>query len=116
MIDHRQRWALVLGASSGFGEACSLALAAAGYDIAGVHLDRRGGMQHVEEVRRKIAAHGREAIFFNGNAADDEQRANGREGETVCRRINRTLYTHLDGKDHPLNVFQERDSKRQDSR
>ena len=76
MIDHRQRWALVLGASSGFGEACSLALAAAGYDIAGVHLDRRGGMEHVEEVRRKIAAHGREALFFNGNAADDEQRAN----------------------------------------
>jgi enoyl-[acyl-carrier protein] reductase III len=76
MIDHRRRWALVLGASSGFGEACSLALAAAGYDIAGIHLDRRGGMAHVEEVRRKIAAHGREALFFNGNAADDEQRAN----------------------------------------
>jgi enoyl-[acyl-carrier protein] reductase III len=74
MIDHRQRWALILGASSGFGEASALALAAAGYNIAGVHLDRRGGMAHVEDVRRKITAHGREALFFNGNAADDEQR------------------------------------------
>ena len=75
MIDHRQRWALILGASSGFGEATSLALAAAGYDICGVHLDRRAGLNHVEEIRRKIAAHGRQAIFFNGNAADDEHRA-----------------------------------------
>jgi enoyl-[acyl-carrier protein] reductase III len=74
MIDHRQRWALILGASSGFGQATALALAAAGYDIAGVHLDRRGGMAQVEDTRRKIMAHGREALFFNGNAADDEQR------------------------------------------
>ena len=34
-------WALVLGASSGFGEATSLALARAGLDVFGVHLDRR---------------------------------------------------------------------------
>ena len=73
--DHRQPWALILGASSGFGEATALALAAAGYDICGVHLDRRQGMAHVEEIRSKIAAHGRQALFFNVNAADDEQRA-----------------------------------------
>lgn len=75
MIDHRQRWALVLGASSGFGEATVLALAAAGYNIFGVHLDRRAGSRHVEEIQRKIEAHGRRALFFNGNAADDENRA-----------------------------------------
>src|SRR5262244_3322257 len=34
-------WALVLGASSGFGEATSLALARAGLSVFGVHLDRR---------------------------------------------------------------------------
>jgi len=33
-------WALVLGASSGFGEAASIALARAGLDIVGIHLDR----------------------------------------------------------------------------
>ncbi len=73
--DQRQRWALILGASSGFGEAAALALAAAGYDICGVHLDRRQGMAHVAEIKAKIEAHGRQAIFINGNAADDEQRA-----------------------------------------
>ena len=70
-----QPWALILGASSGFGEAAALALAAAGYNICGVHLDRRQGMAHVEEIQAKIRAAGRQALYFNGNAADDEQRA-----------------------------------------
>ena len=48
------RWALILGASSGFGEACARALAGAGYDIAGVHLDRKGGLAHVEEIKAAI--------------------------------------------------------------
>ncbi len=73
--DSRHPWALILGASSGFGEAAALALAAAGYAICGVHLDRRQGMSHVEETRARIEGHGRRALFFNGNAADDEQRA-----------------------------------------
>jgi NAD(P)-dependent dehydrogenase (short-subunit alcohol dehydrogenase family) len=68
------RWALILGASSGFGAECSIALAAAGHDICGVHLDRKGGMAMVEEVRKKIEAHGRKALFFNVNAADAEKR------------------------------------------
>jgi NAD(P)-dependent dehydrogenase (short-subunit alcohol dehydrogenase family) len=74
MPDDRQRWALILGASSGFGEQTSLALAEAGYDICGVHLDRRQGMPRVESIRERIGGHGREALFFNINAADDEQR------------------------------------------
>src|SRR5688572_140134 len=71
----RQPWALILGASSGFGEAAALALAAAGYDICGVHLDRRQGMAHVAEIKEKIEGQGRTALYVNGNAADDEQRA-----------------------------------------
>jgi enoyl-[acyl-carrier protein] reductase III len=73
--NNRQPWALILGASSGFGEATAIALAYAGYDICGVHLDRRQGMAHVEEIKGRIAAAGRRALYFNGNAADDEQRA-----------------------------------------
>lgn len=73
--DQRRPWALILGASSGFGEAAALALAEAGYDICGVHLDRRQNMTHVEEIKGKIAGLGREALYFNVNAADDELRA-----------------------------------------
>jgi len=68
------RWALVLGASSGFGEATARALAQAGYDIAGVHLDRKAGLKHVEEIVADIIAGGRRALFFNVNAADDAKR------------------------------------------
>ncbi len=75
MADDRERWALILGASSGMGEAAGLALARAGYRILGVHLDFRAGLQHVEEVKAGIAAAGSEALFVNMNAADDEKRA-----------------------------------------
>ena len=73
--DARERWALVLGASSGMGEATSVALARAGCRIAGIHLDFRAGLTHVEDVRKRIADAGSEALFTNMNAADDEKRA-----------------------------------------
>jgi NAD(P)-dependent dehydrogenase (short-subunit alcohol dehydrogenase family) len=68
-------WALTLGASSGFGEAVSLALARAGLDIFGVHLDRKATMPNVERIVGAIRAMGRQAQFFNINAADAERRA-----------------------------------------
>ena len=67
-------FALILGASSGFGEACALALAKAGVSIVGVHLDRRSTMGHVEELQQKIRAEGVEAWFYNINAADEGKR------------------------------------------
>jgi enoyl-[acyl-carrier protein] reductase III len=75
MTDDRERWALILGASSGMGEATALALAANGYRIAGVHLDFRAAIAHVDELKQKIADLGSEALYFNMNAADDEKRA-----------------------------------------
>jgi NAD(P)-dependent dehydrogenase (short-subunit alcohol dehydrogenase family) len=68
-------WALVLGASSGFGEATSLALARAGLNVFGVHLDRKATLPNVERITGAITALGREARFFNINAADAERRA-----------------------------------------
>jgi len=68
-------WALILGASSGFGEAAALELASRGMNIFGVHLDRKGTMPKVEEIKEKIKRRGREASFFNINAADAEQRS-----------------------------------------
>lgn len=68
-------WVLILGASSGFGAASARAFARAGYDIAGVHLDRRSGMAAVEELAAEIAGLGRTLVLFNTNAADDDRRA-----------------------------------------
>jgi NAD(P)-dependent dehydrogenase (short-subunit alcohol dehydrogenase family) len=69
-----QHWALILGASSGFGEATALELAGAGMNIFGVHLDRRETLPHAVEVQDRIRAAGRAVVFFNMNAADEEKR------------------------------------------
>ena len=68
-------WALILGASSGFGEATSLELARSGFNIFGVHLDLRKTIANAERTQDEIRAQGREAVFFNVNAADAEKRA-----------------------------------------
>ncbi len=68
------RWALILGASSGFGQACAKELAEAGYEIAGVHLDRKAGMARVGELQKEIESLGRRTLYFNVNAADEEKR------------------------------------------
>jgi enoyl-[acyl-carrier protein] reductase III len=63
-------WALILGASSGFGGATAVELARLGLNIFGVHLDRQATMPSVQNVIKDIKHHGREAVFFNINAAD----------------------------------------------
>jgi len=75
MTDDRERWALILGGSSGMGEATALTLAAAGYNIIGIHLDFRAALQHVEELKADLAATGADVLYINMNAADDEKRA-----------------------------------------
>ncbi|MFW6116005.1 MAG: SDR family oxidoreductase [Chloroflexota bacterium] len=69
------RWALILGASSGFGAATSRALAGAGMNIFGVHLDPRSRLDRAEAVVADIEAAGGTAVFFNTNAASERKRS-----------------------------------------
>jgi NAD(P)-dependent dehydrogenase (short-subunit alcohol dehydrogenase family) len=78
----KKDWALILGASSGFGAAVALELARAGMNIFGVHMDRRETLPMADDVKRQIEETGRRAIFFNGNAADEEKR-----GEVTARIV-----------------------------
>lgn len=68
------RWALILGASSGFGAATAQELARCGMHIVGVHLDRKAAMANVEQLIKTIQAAGVQALFFNVNAADPIKR------------------------------------------
>jgi len=79
------RWALILGASSGFGAATARALASAGMNIFGVHLDLRATLPRAREVVADIEALGSQAVFFNTNAADARKRAR------VLDRMEQTL-------------------------
>ncbi len=74
------KWALILGASSGFGAATARALATAGMNICGVHLDLRATLPAAKAVIADIEAQGVRALFFNTNAADPERRAKVLDG------------------------------------
>lgn len=69
------RWALILGASSGFGAATARAFAQAGMNVFGVHLDPRRSIEQAEAVIADVEAAGSRAVFFNTNAADARRRA-----------------------------------------
>ena len=69
------QYALILGASSGFGGATALALAKAGMNIFGVHFDRAATLPNAEKIKKQIESLGRRAILWNVNAADPGARA-----------------------------------------
>ncbi|MFI5237386.1 MAG: SDR family oxidoreductase [Ignavibacteriales bacterium] len=72
---NKKYWALILGASSGFGAAAAAKLAEDGYNIIGVHLDRQATMPNVEKIMNQIKSFGREPVFYNVNAADQTKRS-----------------------------------------
>lgn len=83
----KKLYALILGASSGFGRSTAIELAKIGYNIYGVHLDRATNMPKVHEVIEEIKSYGTKVKFFNVNAADDDRRAE------VIKEINKDFGT-----------------------
>ena len=71
-------WAVVLGASSGFGGATAVELAKSGMNIIGIHLDRQATMPLVQQIMKDIKHAGVKSMFYNINAADPIKR-----GETL---------------------------------
>ena len=69
-----QDWALILGASSGFGAAVCRELAGCGIHIYGIHLDRKAGMNRVNKLVDDLKKEGVEVHFNNMNAVDAEKR------------------------------------------
>jgi enoyl-[acyl-carrier protein] reductase III len=67
-------WALILGASSGFGAATAIELAKHGMNIFGVHLDRQATMTNVQNLIKDIKHTGAKTVFYNINAADSIKR------------------------------------------
>jgi enoyl-[acyl-carrier protein] reductase III len=92
---HGGGWALILGASSGFGEAAALELAALDMDILGIHLDRKSTMMNVERITGQIQATGRQALFFNVNAADPQKRS----------EVLNAFQEQAQGEPHPIRVL-----------
>ncbi|MEO6694660.1 MAG: SDR family oxidoreductase [Ignavibacteria bacterium] len=89
-------YALVLGSSSGFGKAISLALAKDGVNIIGVHLDRATTKPDVDNLVLDLKKTGVDVHFYNANAADAIKREEiiseiekifSNQNETACVRI-----------------------------
>ncbi len=92
-------WALVLGASSGFGEANSLALARAGANILGVHLDRRQTMPNVERITGRNRGHGAAGALLQyerrRSRSPQGGTEQGRGGDRAGRRARRPPLARL---------------------
>ncbi len=72
--NNKDLWAVILGASSGFGGATAIQLAKDGFNIVGIHLDRQATMDNVNKIISQIQSTGSQALFYNVNAADQFKR------------------------------------------
>jgi len=72
--DLKGKWALILGASSGFGAATAMELARNGVNIIGFHLDRGAALEGVRQLVAELESHGVQAHFTNMNIANAEKR------------------------------------------
>lgn len=89
-------WGLILGASSGFGEATALELGRRGMSILGVHLDRKSTLTNVARIAAELDSQGVRSRFFNVNAADHERRREvvSAIAETLAPAASLTLLMH----------------------
>lgn len=80
-----KNWALILGASSGFGLATAQKLAAGGTNLFLVHRDRRGAMKNIQPAFDELSKLPIEVVTLNANALDSEVRS------TILEKVRETL-------------------------
>ena len=69
----KNKWAIVLGCSTGHGAAISKQLASEGYGIIGFHLDRGSVKKEAQQLENEISLMNKgKTKFWNENAADKE--------------------------------------------
>ena len=67
----KNKWAIVLGCSTGHGAAISKQLASEGYGIIGFHLDRGSVKKEAQQLENEISLmNNGKTKFWNENAAD----------------------------------------------
>ncbi len=74
------RWALVLGGSSGFGLASAKKLAEKGMSVCVVHRDRRGAMSRINQAFDEITSYGNPFVSFNVDALTEQGQLEVLEG------------------------------------
>jgi len=89
--DLKGKWALILGASSGFGAATALELAGNGVNIIGLHLDRGPMLDTVKNLVVQLESLGVQAHYTNMNIANTEKRTD------AIAKIKATLAATPDG-------------------
>ncbi|MDZ7846074.1 MAG: hypothetical protein U5L96_04550 [Owenweeksia sp.] len=68
------KWALILGGSSGMGLASAHKLSQEGYNLSSWHRDRKSGAQKAEEEFEKMREKGVICISFNVDALNEESK------------------------------------------
>lgn len=66
------RWALILGGSSGIGLACAQKLSSEGFHLVILHRNRKLEQEHAENAFAEIRAKGVECLTFNQDALKEE--------------------------------------------
>ena len=66
------KWALILGASSGIGAACAKRLAKNGLNIYGIYLRKKN--HHIKALTEDLLKYNVQVVFKKANASNDEQR------------------------------------------
>lgn len=69
-----KKWCLILGVSSGIGQACARSLSRDGWNIIGLHFDISERENEIEALKSELEKNSEQVVFFNRNADSKKER------------------------------------------